>query len=155
MYVKFRYRVDGADPPHMDGVRFKGLTLADGSVHEVAPELAGHAQSAFPGRIEILSGEPKPWRQITAFAKKAAKLAAERAAEFRVDPAAALEGLQPIPPAVLKALRAPKEADAVKALEEGVADAYLGETAVWAQLGGRAEIAKAAARRAEAIRPKA
>lgn len=152
-YVEIKYTVLQADPPHMNGVMFKGLKLVSGSTHTVSPELAGHAQFSFDKRIEVLSGTPVAWSPGTASAKKAIRLASERARDFHLDPAAALSGLQPMPPAVVKALGA-KDPDVIKALEEGAADAQLANVAIWAQLGGRTDVAAAAVRRAEALRLK-
>jgi hypothetical protein len=148
------YKTLPEDPPHMSGTMFKGLKLVDGGEYTVTNDLAGHALFAFPGRVTVKSGDPTPWTPGTASAKAAAKTAAEQAKLWNRDPADALKSVQPLPPAVLKAIRVPKESDAVKAIDEGAADAHLGGVALWAQLGGLVDLATAAARRAEALKPK-
>lgn len=152
MNVQIKYEI-GKGREHLATVTYKGMILEAGKTYEVSPVYAGMAAAGLDG-VTVVSGEPTPWVRRTGAERAELRRARERAEAFPSDPAKVLDGQPAIPDAVAKKLRSLKEADAVKVLEEGLADACLGVVAVWAQLGGLVDLAKAAVRRAEALRLK-
>lgn len=138
-------------PSHLARVMdFGGVVrLEHGKTVEVDDVLAGQIVAswgegaAYPC-VKVVSGTPIAYSAVSASTRDRIRRDSERIAEFSLDPARALLGLQPLADAAKKAT-----ADDIKA---GKVDAHLGALAVWAQLDGRADIAKAAARRGEALR---
>lgn len=142
-------------PEHLAGVyRFKGVEFESGKEIEVDAARAGHLlATAPPGSVKLVSGTPIPWEPGTPLAKLAAKQAAKAAERVHLDGADALDNVRTIPKAIRDVL-SKGGADAIALVESGKADERLGDVAVWAQLSGLGELAKAAARRAVKVATK-
>lgn len=141
---------DGSSQPaHLSQVfRFKGVSFDHGKEVSVSPELAGHlVATCEKGAFTVKDGIPATWTPGTASAKLAVRKAASNAKAFHQDPAGALANVATLSADMLKAT--------VADIDAGKMDASLGDLAVWAKLGGKVEIANAAARRAESLRLKA
>lgn len=154
MRTEVIYNGKGQPGPFANQFRLKDLTFISGEKVTVSDEQAGMLlQSAPKGSVEVVSGTPVMKALLSNSAKAAIKTAAAQAKQFPTDPAAALDGLEPIPEDVVKALSGKPE-DAAAFVTGGKADAVLGSVAVWAQLGGRKAVAELVARRAVALKPK-
>jgi hypothetical protein len=138
-------------PSHLrGGMDFDGATkLEHGKTVEVDDVIAGRIVAswgegtAYPC-VRVVSGTPTPYSAISASSRDRIRRDADRIAEFGLDPARALVGLQPVPVDAKRATAAD--------IAAGKQDAHLGALAVWAALDGKPDIAKAAARRGEALR---
>lgn len=132
--------------------RMKGHAFVSGEEKEVSAEIAGLLLRAAPeGSVKVVKGTPADVvvlpRVAKNAAKTAAKVAAEHAARFPSEPAEAVASISPIPADVLKGISV-KDEEALAFIDAGKADKALPLVALWARLGRRESVAKAAVARA-------
>lgn len=134
--------------------RWQGLTFPHGEELTVSDDVAGHilATTETVKAFEVVSGTPHPWSATSA--RQGRILDADRVMSetFNRDPAAELANMASLPAAVVSACNATAPKLAIEAINVGTYDDHLQSLALWAQLGGKLEIAKSAARRFEAVR---
>lgn len=136
-------------------IRLKGIEFPHGAEVTIPADMAGMLIRSQPrGAVVVKSGEPVYNVPVPGSIKAAARRDAQFRAQYPVDPVRALDSIRAIEAATLKLLSG-KDADAIAAIEAGKLDADLVSVAIWLAYGGRPEVAAAAARRAETIRPKA
>lgn len=149
-------RYDGsAQSPHIRKVyRWQGLTFQTGEELTVSDDVAGHilATTEAVKAFVVVAGTPIAWSATGA--RQSRLIESERVAQetFNRDPAAEIANMAVIPAAVINACSATSPKLAIEAINGGEYDSHLEKLAIWAQYGGRIEVAKAAARRFEAVR---
>lgn len=136
-FVTLKYTAKGM-PEHWTKVfRFKQFTFEKGASLDLPDDLAGQVLHSHREAFEVVAGRPKDWVSPN----RSPGSTKELVRGVTADPARALDHVEALPEAARK-LRA---AD----VEAGKADDVdLTMLAVWAKLGGNAELATAAARRA-------
>jgi hypothetical protein len=136
------YSGSGQPDTHRDGVTVKGIAFPAGAEVEVSAELAGQILAKSLG-FTCKSGVPTAYVKRTPAVRQAIKALRARQGIFGAAPAEALSGLPRLGAEALKATPAQVTA--------GEHDASLYGLAVWAAIGGKADLASACVARAEAL----